>query len=188
MKLRFTTMAVIVCVAAVALNVAMGVTYSQRQTERSSALTELAFAEEALAEYQGNATGLQQQSEVAAARLAEEQRAFEDAMAAVDRAYSAGAASSAGILDSILKLAGNSAVSVIEVSTRPEGDTDVGDLVYSALHVDMRVAGSLADLGSFVSQLESGAIKGVTLGRIAIAQSGALHVAAIACSVLYPRR
>jgi len=187
MKLRFATVAVVVCVAAVAVNAVMGVMYSQRQGERSSALAELAFAQDALAEYQANATGLQQQWEVAAARLAEERQAAEDIRAIIDQAYPAGTASSGGILNRILELAGDSAVSVTEVETRPEGEEEIGGLAYASLHIDMQVEGGITDLGSFVSQLERGAVKGVTLDQITIEQIGELYVAAIDCWVLYPR-
>lgn len=187
MKTEFSTIALLLCVAALATVAVTGVMYVQRQGDRESLDFELAAARTAIEDFQGNATILEQRLAVAEDLLAEEQRAMEDARVMVEQAYSTGALSSGEILGGVLSLAQDSRLDVVEITTEPEETEVVADLEYSVLSIDLRVMGGLLDLSSFVGKLEKGVIKAVSVDEITIEEVEGSYVASVYFSVLYPR-
>ncbi len=188
MRIKFSTVALLVCVAALAADAVLAVMYFQQQSEQESLSSELTEAREALTGYEGNASSLEEQLTAAEARLAEEQLAMAEAKLIVEQAYSPDKLSSGGILDGVLELAEHSRINVVEVSTRPEGDEERDGQTYSTLSIDLQVRGSIHDLASFVSNLEKGAIKAVTVDEIIVEGAGDSHDASLYFSVFYPRR
>ena len=180
-------MALLLCVAALAANAVMGVMYFQQQSEQESPTSELTAARGALTEYVGSASSLEEQLAAAEARLTEEQLAIAEARLLLEQAYPPDRLSSGSILNSVLQLAQESKVNVVEVSTQPEGDEERNRHTYSTLSIDLQVTGSLRDLAAFVSKLEKGEIGTVVIDEISIAGTADPYTASLDFSVLYPR-
>jgi len=187
LKVKFSTVALLVCIAALAADVVLAVMYFQQQGEQGSLASELTAAKGALTEYSGNASSLEEQLTLAKTRLAEEQLESAEARLIVEQAYSPDKLSSGGILNGVLQVARESKVDVVEVSTQPEGDEEMDGQTYSTLSIDLQVKGSLSDLVTFIHNLEKGAIKAVTVDEIIIEEAGDSYDASMSFSVFYPR-
>jgi len=155
MRIRLSTLALVVSAAALLANALLGVTYFQQQRERESLASELSAARESLSEY-GGAASLEERLAAAEARLKAEQALFPKKM------------SSAATLNDVLQLAQESQVKIVDMKTQPGRDEKRGDHTYSALSVHLQVAGGLPELQTFLSKLEKGALKAVAIDEISI--------------------
>ena len=162
--------------------------YFQQQSERESLASELTGAREALTEYGGNASSLEEQLAAAESRLAEGHLAIAEARLIVEQAYSPDKLSSGGILNGVLELAEDSKVNVIEVNTKPEEGENGGEVAFSTLYIDLQVEGSLPELAAFIGKLEKEAVKAVTVEEIIIEGAGDSYAASLSFSVFYPQR
>ena len=188
LKAKFSTVALIVCIAALAADAVLAVMYFQQQSERESLASELTGAREALTEYGGNASSLDEQLAAAESRLAEGHLAIAEARLIVEQAYSPDKLSSGGILNGVLELAEDSKVNVIEVNTQPEEGENGGEVAFSTLYIDLQVEGSLPELAAFIGKLEKEAVKAVTVEEIIIEGAGDSYAASLSFSVFYPQR
>ena len=154
MKIKLSTVALIV--AAVVATAVLGVMYLQQQSEQQLLSSELTAAKELLREY-GSADNLEEQLADAEARLMIEQAYFPDKL------------SSEAILNSVLQLARESQVNVVAVMTQPGREEQRGNYTYFALSIHLEVTGSLPELQAFISKLEKGALKAVSIDDLSIA-------------------
>ena len=155
MRTKLSALALIIGIAAWLATALIGVTYFPQQHERESLASQLSAARESLREY-GTPASLEARLAAAEARLSAEQAYFPDKL------------SSVATLNSVLQLAQESQVTIVDMKTQPARDEVIGNHTYSALSVHLQVAGSLPHLQAFVSKLQNGALKAVTIDEISI--------------------
>lgn len=187
MKIKFSTVALVVCVAVIIANAALGVMHFQQKNEQESIASELDSAENALLEYNGNASILQEQLAVVEAWLMEEQQAVADARFMTEQLNPLDKLSSGTILDRLLRLARESKIEIVVISTLPEGDEEMGGLTFSTLLIDLQARGRLHDLAAFIGQLEKGHLRVVSINEISIDGSGESYDTILDFSVYYSR-
>ncbi|MBM3156620.1 MAG: hypothetical protein FJ004_04980 [Chloroflexi bacterium] len=185
MKVKFSTMALILLFCVLFANVVMVYLYFHKQDEQALLSTELVEAQDTLSVSEGNITGLQEQKPAAEARLKEAQLAVAQARAKVEQYYSAKGLSEISILDSILELVLENRVEIVKISTKPVTVESDANHIYSALSVEMSVSGGLAEVASFVSELENRAIKVVAIDSITMSGVDGSYVASLTFSVFY---
>ena len=186
MNIKLTNVALIIGVVALIVNVVLGVMYFQQRGERESLTSELAEIKQSFSEYD-MADDLEKQVGDAEARLEEAQQAATEAKLMAEQAYSAENLSNGGILDGVLRLAQESQVNVVNISTQPKGNEVREGHIYSTLSIDLSVTGSLTHLAVFAHKLENGEIKAVTIDDISIRITSAAYAATMNFSVFYPR-
>ena len=169
MRTKLPASAFIVVIAALLATALVGVTYLPQQRERESLASQLSAARESLREY--GAGGLEERLAAAEARLSAEQAYFADRL------------SGAATLNSLLQLAQESQVTVVDMRTQPAGDEAIGNHTYSALSVHLQVAGSLTQVQAFVNRLQDGALKAVAIDEISIVGIGESPAASLDLSV-----
>jgi len=155
LRIKLSTLALIVGAAALVASAVLGVMYFQQQREQESLASQLAVGRESLTEYD-SAASLEERLAAVEARLIAEQAYFPDKL------------SSEATLTSILQIAQESQVTVVEISTQPERDQERGNHTYSALSVYLQVTGGLPELQDFVNKLEKGELKAVSIDEIGI--------------------
>ena len=186
MKIKLTNVALIIGVVALIVNAVLGVMYFQQRGERESLISELAEVKQSFSEY-GMADDLEKQVADAESRLEEAQQAAIDARLIAGQAYSVENLSNGGILDGVLRLAHESQVNVINISTQPKGNEVREGHIYSTLSIDLSVTGSLPHLAVFAYKLENGEIKAVTIDDISISSTSDAYAATMNFSVFYPQ-
>jgi len=174
MRIRLPTSALIVGIAALLATALVGVTYLPQQRERESLASQLSAARETLWEY-STAGSLDERLAAAEAELSAEQAYFPDKL------------SSAATLNSVLKLARESQVTIIDMNAQPARGEAIGNHTYSALSVHLQVAGSLPQVQEFVNRLQDGALKAVAIDEISITGMKESPTASLGFSV-YARR
>ncbi len=174
MRVKLSTLALIVIVAALVANAVLGVMYFQKQSQQASLASQLTASKESLAEYDSTAS-LEEQLAAAEARLMAEQAYFPDKL------------SSDAILNTILQLAQESQVTIVEIRTQPESDENVGNHTYSALSIHLQVTGSVTELQTLVNKLETGELKAVGIDEVRITEMKGSPAASLDFSV-YARR
>ena len=194
MRDRRSTAALIISVAALVAIAVLGVMYVEKRPLRESLALELAAAKESLSESISQseeqaaeeARRLQEQLAALEAKRVTEEQAIAVAIDMLEEAYSLDKRSPGGILKSIFQLANESGVDIIVAALEPLGDETRGDLTFRTLSIDLKVSGGLTNIAVFVSHLEKGPVKSVTIDSINIGGEGNLLTADLTLSVLYP--
>lgn len=155
MRIRLSTLALVVIAAALIANALLGVTYFQQHRERESLASQLSAARESLREY-GSAANLEERLAAAEARLKAEEALFPKELG------------NAATLNDVLQLAQDSQIKIVDMKTQPKRDENRGNHTYSALSVQLQVVGSLPELQAFLNKLERGALKAVSIDEISI--------------------
>lgn len=169
MRTKLPASALIVVIAALLATALVGVTYLPQQRERESLASQLSAARESLREY--GAVSLEERLAAAEAKLSAEQAYFADRL------------SGAATLNSLLQLAQESQVTVVDMKTQSARDEAIGNHTYSALSVHLQVAGSLPQVQAFVNRLQDGALKAVAIDEISIVGIGESPAASLDLSV-----
>jgi len=187
LKIKFSTVALVVCVVAIVANAVLGVMYFKQGDEQELLASELDLAGDALMEYNGNASILEEQLAVVEARLLEEQQALTDARLVAEQLNPLDELSSGTILDRILQLAKESKIEIVVISTQPEGDEEIDSLAFSTLLINLQARGKLKDLAVFIDQVENGQFSIVSINEISIDGSGESYDTILDFSVYYSR-
>jgi hypothetical protein len=187
LKIKFSTVALVVCMAAIIANAVLGVMHFKQEDEQGVLSSELDLAMSALLEYNGNASALEEQLAIVEARLMDERQALADAELIAEQMNPLSKLSSGAILDGILQLAKERKIEIIVISTEPGEDEAIDGLTYSTLFIDVQASGELNDLAAFIVQLEKVRLKVVSINEIDIASSGGSYDIVLDFSVYYSR-
>jgi hypothetical protein len=187
LKIKLSTVALVVCVAAIIANAVLGVMHFQQKNEQELLASELDLATDALFVYNGNTSILEEQLAVVEARLMDEQQALADAELIAEEMNPLSKLSSGAILDRILWLAKESKIEIAVISTQPGEDEEISGLTYSTLFIDLQASGKLHDLAVFIVQLEKVQLRVVSINEIDIAGGWELYDVILDFSVYYSR-
>jgi len=136
----------LVAVLVIALSAAycfLGLDYAKQNREQARLKSEIADAEQALAQVPLPPQGLEEQLAAAQASLAAEQMAIP------------GEINSNQLIDTILNLAKEHGVQAIPLVTQPWSTANVGGYAYRVFRINVEVEGSFAQLNNFISSLEN---------------------------------
>jgi len=134
----------------------LGTDYMKQPKEQEALASQIADVTQTLAQIPKPPQDLEQRLAAAQASLAAEQSAFPSKM------------NSTKVINAILKLADDSDVKAIPMVTQPWSMENIEEHGYRVLRLNVAVEGSFSKLVNFISKLENGEFKTLTLEELSL--------------------